>query len=412
MGDLVIRLRNVLGMAKLETTENVDPTLSAAADAFPFEIDSLSIGSPFTTEQSGEATGTMIAGAPLIIGQAVPVSLRMRMKGAGAGVTYSSSVKPPAHALLAACGLRGLFTDAVSATALAAGTTSEATLATPFAATAQLYRGQRLILAGGAPAGAHPMIADYTVGRVATLADVFGAALSTGSTGEIKPNWTYAMTSPQTDVERAADQPSAWLEFNEDGIQYALGGFRGNVRVSVQTARPGYFEFSGMAIWNGQVDADMPGGAVVANHAAPTFNMQSGISPAFAVDRKLLPISNFTFDWASQVDSYEDPNTPNGFGAGQIGGREPALTCDPLKTRLSVRNHLLALETGGGPFIGVQRAGQTSGNRWALTQPRLLPQAVEMATRGNARSENLTFRAISPGRDSAGRDGDAILCFD
>lgn len=411
MGDLVIRLRNVLGMVKLETTENVNPTLSALTDAIPFEIDSLSIGSPFTTEQSGEATGTMIAGAPLVIGQAMPVSLRMRMKGAGAGVIYSASVKPPAHALLAACGLRGLFTDAVAVTALAAGTGNSATLATPYAATAQLYRGQRILLTGTA-AGAHPIITDYTVGRVATLADTFSPALTTGSSAEIKPNWTYAMTSPQTDVERAADQPSAWLEFNEDGIQYALGGFRGNVRVSVQTARPGYFEISGMAIWNGQVDADMPTGAVVANHAAPTLNMQSGISPAFAVDRKKLPISNFTFDWASQVDSYEDPNTPNGFGAGQIGGREPALTCDPLKTRLSVRNHLLALETGGGPYVGVQRAGQTSGNRWSLVQPRLLPQAVEMATRGNARSENLTFRAVSPGRDSAGRDGDAILCFD
>lgn len=412
MGDLVIRLRNVVGMAKLETTENIDPTVSAATDAFPFEIDGLSIGSPFTTEQSGEATGTMIAGAPLIIGQAVPVSIRMRVKGAGAGVTYSASVKPPAHALLAACGLRGVFTDAVAATALTAGTTTSATLAVPYAGTAQLYRGIPILLGGTGFPGARPLITDYTAGRVATLADLFGSALTVGATAEIKPNWTYAMTSPISDAERTADQPSAWLVFNEDGIQYALGGFRGKVNLTTQAARPGYFEISGMAIWRGQTDANMPTGAVVANHAAPTLNMQSGISPAFAVDRKLLPISNFAFDWATQVDSYEDPNTVNGFGAGQIGGREPALTCDPLKTRLSVRNHLQALENSAGPFVGAVRAGQVSGNRWSLTLPRLLPQAVDMATRGNARSENLTFRAISPGRDSAGRDGDAILCFD
>lgn len=411
MGDIVIRLRNVVGLAKLETTENTDPTVSGATDAFPFEIDSLSIGSPFTTEQSGEATGTMIAGAPLIIGQAVPVSIRMRMKGAGAGQTYSASIKPPAHALLAACGLRGLFTDAVAATALTAGTTTSGTLATPFAATAQLYRGQRLILAGTPFPGAHPLITDYTVGRLATMSDLFGSALTTGTTAQILPNWTYAMTSPQTDVERAADQPSCWLAFNEDGIVYKLGGFRGSIRLADQTSRPGFFEMSGMAIWNGQADQAIPS-AVVANHAAPTLNMQAAISPAFSVDRKPLPISNFSFDWASQVDSYEDPNTPNGFGAGQIGGREPALTCDPLKTRLSVRNHLAALESGSGPFVGAVRAGTVSGNRWALTLPRLVPASVEMATRGNARSENLTFRAQSPGRDSAGRDGDAILCFD
>lgn len=412
MGDIVIRLRNVLGMCKLETTEGVDPTPAAATDAFPFEIESLSIGSPFTTEQSGEATGNMVAGAPLVFGQAVPVGIRCRIKGAGAGVTYSASVKPPAHALLASCGWVGLFTDAVAATALSAGTTTTATLATPFAATAQLYRGQRLILAGGAPAGAHPVITNYTSGRVATLADIFAVALSTGSTGEIKPNWTYAMTSPISDAERTAQQPSATLYFNEDGINYKLLGFRGKLATSAQTARPGYFDIQGMAIWGGQADLDMPTGAVVASHAAPMLNMQTGISPAFAIDRKLLPISNFNYDPATQVDSYEDPNTINGFGAAQIGGREGVLTCDPLKTRLSVRNHLAALEANGGPFVGVARAGQVSGNRWAQSWPQLLPQSVEWATRGNARSENLAYRAMSPGRDSASRDGDSILCFD
>lgn len=411
MGDPVIRLRNVLAMAKLETTEGVDANPAAATDAFPFEIDSLSIGSPFTTEQSGEATGNMIAGAPLIIGQSVPVSLRFRLKGAGVGVTYSASIKPPSHALLSCCGLRGVFTDAVAATALASGTGTSGTLANPFAATAELYRGQRLILTGAA-AGAHPLIAAYSVGRVATLSDNFSPALANTSSGAIIPNWTYAKTSPASAAERLADEPSATLYVNEDGINYELYGLRASGRITANTARPGFFEMTGTAIWGGQADVDMPTDAVVAKHAAPVLAMQSGISPAFSVDRKLLPISTFTFDWANQIDSYEDPNTPNGFGAGILGGREPALTCDPLKTRLSVRNHLAALETGAGPYIGAQRAGQQSGNRWSLLQPMLLPAQVEMATRGNARSENLTYRAVSPGRDAAGRDGDAILCFD
>lgn len=412
MGDPVIRLRNVLAMCKLETTEGVDAVPTAADDAFPFEIDAMSIGSPFTTEASNEATGTMIAGAPLIIGQAVPVSIRMRMKGAGVGAVYSASIKPPSHALLSACGWRGVFQAGVAATALAAGTETSATLATPYVATAQQYRGMPIVLAGGAPAGARPVITNYTTGRVATLADVFGTALTTGSTAEIKPNWTYAKTSPQSAAERTADEPSATLYVNEDGINYKLLAFRGALRDTGQTARPGFFEISGMAIWGGQADVDMPSGAVVASHAAPVLSMQAGISPAFVIDRKLLPISTWTYDTANQIDSYEDPNTANGFGAGILGGREPLLTCDPLKTRLSVRNHLAALENGQGPFVGVIRAGQQSGNRWSLTFPMLIPATVENATRGNARSENLGFRAVSPGRDASGRDGDAILCFD
>lgn len=411
MGDPVIRLRNVVALAKLETTEGVDAVPAAATDAFPFEIDSMSIGSPFTTEASNEATGTMIAGAPLVIGQAVSVSLRMRLKGAGVGTVYSASIKPPAHALLSCCGMRGVFQAAVAATALASGTAVSATLATPFAATAQLYRGQRLVMTGVA-AGAHPLITDYTAGRVATLADTFGPALTTTSSGAILPNWTYAKTSPISAAERVTDEPSATLYIHEDGILYKLLGLRGSPRFTGSSGKPGYFELTGTAIWGGQSDVDQPTGAVIANHQAPVFAMQAGVSPAFVVNRVQLPIASYTFDLANQVDSYEDPNTTNGFGAAILGGREPLLTCDPLKTRLSVRNHLAALETQAGPYTGAIRQGQQSGNRWSLALPQLVPASVEWGTRGNSRSENLGFRAQSPGRDASGRDGDAILCFD
>jgi hypothetical protein len=140
--------------------------------------------------------------------------------------------------------------------------------------------------------------------------------------------------------------------------------------------------------------------------------MQTAISPAFAVNRKMLPISSFTYDPQNEVESYEDPNTVNGFGAPELGGRAGMLTCDPLKTLLATRNALADLESQATNFVGVVRAGNNAGNRWALTFPQLAPANVEFATRKNARSENQMFRALSPGRDSSGRDGDAILCFD
>lgn len=412
MGDLILRLRNVLALFELEATEGVDPNPAAATDAFPFEIDGVEIGSPYTTEESNEATGTMVAGAPLVIGQPVAVKLRMRMKGAGAGVVYTASVKPPHHALFSACGWRGVFQAGVAATALAAGTVSSATLGAPYAATAQQYRGQRLVLAVGNGAGAHPLITDYTAGKVATLTDLFGAALNTTNTAQILPNWTYAKTSPVSTVERAADEPSGTFYFYEDGLLYKLFGFRGNLSISAETAKPGYAEISGTAIWGGQSDAAIPTGAVVPTQAAPTLNMQTAISPAFSVKRLALPISSFTYDTANQVDTYEDPNTTNGFGAPQLGGRAGLLTCDPLKTLLATRNHLADLEAQTNNLVGAVRAGSVSGNRWALTFPQLASASVEMAKRKNARSENLGFRALSPGRDASGRDGDAILCFD
>lgn len=408
----MIRLRNVLALAKNETTEGVDAAPVAGTDAFPFEIDSVTIGSPYTTEDSNEATGTMIAGAPLIIGQPVLVRMRMRLKGAGAGIIYTPSVRPPMHALLQSCGWRGLFTAAIAAQAITAGTTTSGTLGVSFPATAQALRGQRLILAAGNGAGAHPTISDYSSGRIAVLTDVFGTALNVTNTAELRANWTYAKTSPANQAERTADEPSSTIYYYEDGILYKLLGFRGNPVISAEAAKPGYVEISGLAIWGGQSNAAVPSGAVIANHAAPTLNMQTAISPAFAVNRVPLPISSFTYDPANQVDSYEDPNTVNGFGAAELGGRAGLLTCDPLKTLLTTRNALADLESQVNNFVGVVRAGTVAGNRWALTLPQLAPTSVDFATRKNARSENQAFRALSPGRDASGRDGDAILCFD
>ena len=412
MLDPIIRLRNVLALCKAETTEAVDAVPTALLDAFPFEIDSMSIGSPYTMEESNEATGTDIAGAPLIIGQPTTFSIKMRLKGAGAGAVYSAAIKPPAHALLQGCGLKGFFQAAVAATALAAGTVSSVTLGAPYAATAQLYRGQRLILTGAPAAGAHPMIADYTVGRVATLVDLFGAPLSATNTAEIKPNWTYAPTSPATLAERTTDQPSNTLYCHTDGLLYKLFGMRGTAKITGDTAKPFYLEITGTCIWGGQSEVAQPTNAVVANHAAPVFNMQAAISSAFSVNRKLLPISQFSYDFARQVESFEDPNTMIGCGAGQIMGRAGMLECDPLKTSLAIRNHLSELEATGLEMVGVARAGQTSGNRVALTLPKLVPAKVDMAARKGAASENLGWRALSAGRDASGRDGDAILCFD
>jgi hypothetical protein len=415
MGDSIIRLRNVLALCKAEVTEGVDPVPVANVDAFPFEIESLVIGSPYTVEDSGEATGTDIAGAPLIVGQPTSFAVKMRLKGAGAGQVYAAGVKPPAHSLLQSCGLKGNFQPAVAATALAAGTVSSATLGAAYAATAQLYRGQRLVMTGAPAAGAHPMIADYTAGRVATLVDLFSAALTTANTAEIKPNWTYAPTSPATLAERTADQPSSTIYCHVDGILYKLLGMRGTAKIMADTAKPLYLEITGTCIWGGQSDVAQPTNAVVANHGAPVFNMNTAVSSAFAVNRKLLPVSQFSYDFARQVESFEDPNTPLGFGAGQILGRAGMLECDPLKTTLAFRNHLADLEAalgGAAPMVGVIRAGIVSGNRVAITLPQLVPAKVDMGSRKGAASESLGFRAISSGRDAAGRDGDAIICFD
>lgn len=407
MGDPVIRPENSVAMFKIETTEGVD-AVPTAADAFPFE-NGVQYNSPFSSEQSNEVTGSMVAGAPEVIGAPARITFRCRMKGARAA--YTSTVKPPHHALLSAAGKRGLFTAAVAAAALVAGGASSATLAAGFSATAQAYRGMPLVLSAGMGAGHTAFISDYTSGKVATLAESFSPALDTTTSAAIPANWTYAGTSPKDQAARATDQPSGTLYLNEDGVLRKYVGCRVVITDwGGDTAKSGFFTFQIDGIYAGKVDAALPDVSVPL-HSAPILAMGvAGVDPAFLVNRKQLPIQNWSLGEATAQESPDDPNTPFGFGASQLGGRTPELRCNPLATLVATRDFEADI-ANKAQYTALVRALGGAQNNWALTMPLVQPIEAAPGTRGAFRSEDLRFRALSPGRDAQGRDGDSILCF-
>lgn len=409
--DPVIRPANSAILFKLQSAEGTAATPSATADAVPFDIDSLSYTGPFRSEDSNEASGSLVGAAPLVIGQPATIRFRSRVKGAGAGVAYSASVKPPLHQAMAACGWRGVFTATVASAALAAGTTTTATLGTGFAATAQQYRGMPLIMTGGVGANAIPLISDYTAGKVATLTDLFGSALSTATSAAIPDNWTYAGTSPVDGTARATDHPAGTLYLYEDGVLHQFVDCRGVMSLDGQTARPGYaaFEFTGTYVGSG-TDAAVPTTLVLANHSAPLLVQGSGVPAAFLVNRKGLPISQWALGNTGTLESPEDPNTTYGFGAGQIGPRAPMFTCDPLATLRATRNTLSEIGSFS-TYTAVLRYLGAAGNRWALTLPLVQPVQSEPGQRGSMRSDNLSIRALPVGRDPSSRDNEAVLSF-
>ena len=83
--DQTIRPANVAVLLKLETTSGTDASPDPTVDAIPVESDSVTYNSPWTQEQSNEATGSLVTGAPMIIGQAATIGFRSRIKGAGVG---------------------------------------------------------------------------------------------------------------------------------------------------------------------------------------------------------------------------------------------------------------------------------------------------------------------------------------
>ena len=406
----VIRPRNVAMLFKLESTVGTDAS-PATSDAFPFEADGYSYNAPYRSEDSQEADGSLVAAAPLIVGQPAEISIRCRMKGAGAGAVYSSSVKPPHHALLESCGKRGLFTDAIAAQALAAGTTSSATLGTSFPATSQALRGMPLVLAGGASGGRTVHIASYNSSKVASLTDLFGSALDTSVTAALPKNWSYAGTSPKSSAARAADHPSGTLYLYEDGTLHKFVGCRGSLSDwGGQTARPGFMTFNLMGIYAGKSDTAIPA-VTPAVHSAPVLAKgNGGVNDAFLINSAGLAIQSWAIAEGANKEVTDDPNTAFGFGSPEIAGRSPSLNINPLQTLKANRDTIAEIEAGT-TYSGVIRMGNVAGNRVSIVFPSLMPTDPAVGQRGIYRTEELKLRALNAGVGPDNRDSDSIIVF-
>jgi hypothetical protein len=408
--DQTIRPANVAVLFKLEGVEAVDANPDPAVDAIPVEADSVTYGTPWTQEDANEATGSLVAGAPLIIGQVTPISFKSRIKGAGAGATYSPTVKPPLHQPLQACGWRGQFTAAIAAAAAAAGSATSLTLPAGFPAVSRAVLGMILMLTSGAGAGAQPAVIDYSTGRVATLADTFNPPLDATTTVALPANWTYAQTSPSDAASRLTDQPSGTCYIYEDGRLMKFVGCRGTFTPDGKSARPGYGTFNMTGIYAGRVDAPMPANLVIAGHSAPVLVQGAGVSPAASLNRKAATISTWSMDPGSAIENIDDPNTAYGFGAGQIVDRKKMLKVDPLATLVANRDTISDIGNGV-QMPAVLRHGSQQGNRWALVMSAAQPVTLDNAMRGKLRSDDVTLQVRSIGRDGYGRDTDGVLCF-
>ncbi|MBP6112579.1 MAG: hypothetical protein KA482_09405 [Sphingobium sp.] len=406
--DQIIRPDNSVLLFKLESPEGVDAS-PTAADAFVFLKGGFSYNSPYKEETTNEATGSLVAGAPQVVGQPAEISISFVMKGANAG--YTASVKPPHHALLSACGMRGVFQAAIAAAALTAGSATSATLGTGFGSTAQAYCGMPLVFTAGANSGRTSLISDYTAGKVATLVDSFTTALDNTHGASIPANWTYAGTSPQDAAARATDHPSGTLYIYEDGTLLKYVGCRGVITEwGGDTAKPGQMTVKLLGIFAGKVDAAVPA-VTLPLHLPPILVQGVGrLDPAFLVNRKGLPIDKWALAANAESESPGDPNTNWGFGSAIIGGRGPRLECDPKSTLVATRD-ILAEIGAFNQYTGAIRAMGSANNRWGITLPLLQPVAPDPGTSGSLRTEQQRYAVLSHGKDSNGRDGDAILSF-
>ena len=408
---ITIRNRFEAILFKIESTEGVDASPTGSADAIPFTAGSFTNGVSTRVIETNEATGTLAQGVPLIAGQSVPISFSFPIKGAGAGATYSASVRPPHDAVYSAAGWRGVFTAAVATALATAGTTTTATLAVGFAATAQFYRGMPFSVTAGPNSGETLLCTDYTVGRVATFGDLLGTALTTASSIALVANWTYAPTSPLSAAARLTDHPSATVYRYIDGKLRRFLGVRGSIDISATSSGALIGTFNGTGVYAGESDAAVPAQPNLASHAPPLVLQGTNVSEAFLINRRPLPVKQFSLATNVTVESPDDPNSLNGFMPAIIGARAPAFTCDPLQTLVATRDTLADI-VAGVVYPGIIRGGYTSGNRVGLTMARLQPIERGDSERGQLLAEALQLRVLPTAtQDSNTRDSDYILSF-
>jgi hypothetical protein len=411
MDGLPIIARQQAILFKIQTSPGVDAAPVANLDAIPFEADSWQNGEATQFQASTEVGIGLDTGAPLVIGQPVTISFQFQLKGAGAGTVYSGSVRPPHDAVYRSCGMRGQFTAAVATALATAGTTTTATLAAGFAATAQLYRGMPFNVTAGPNSGELLLCSDYLASRVATFADLLGTAFTTASSIALIANWTYAPTSPADAAARATDHPLATVHYLIGGKRRRFIDIRGSIQISGGSTRPGIATFTGTGVFVGEDDSAYPSNLAFASHSAPLLLQGSNAAEAFLINRRALAIDTWNLATNQQVEAGPDPNSVGGFREGLIGGRDCQFSCDPEQTFVATRDTLADINAGAR-YPGLVRAGYTSGNRWAITMPVMQPVSrPDGGTRAQALTEALQLKLLNPGTDGAGRDNPFVLAF-
>jgi hypothetical protein len=122
------------------------------------------------------------------------------------------------------CASSDITNTAVGAPTFAASsTTTDLTLATSFAATAQLYRGVPLLLSGDRSLVTG--IIDYNAARVATLGESMATPGAVATLAQILTNVLYSPTSDE------AIYHTATLYFYADGLRWRFTGGHHRSRV-------------------------------------------------------------------------------------------------------------------------------------------------------------------------------------
>jgi hypothetical protein len=310
------------------------------------------------TQDLNEYTGTLHRPGPQVLGSTFEVSGTMFLRGIGGTTVPSADAWTPGRILQAAGFAENRIAAAIPTLveALAAGTTTAATLGTTAVGTADLYKGLMLLLAGlGSGMKRYTMIRSYTAGKVATLAEVAASALNT-SNYQIPKQLAYqlsAATPPSLSV-------SVWHGGKRfDGNGMAISSFRINLpTASRESQELPSIEFT--LTGNLQAEADQACPTITPGLAVPPFR-----DGKLWVASTRLPGSSFSIDLNAQTAFEPDPNQVSGNGPAQLTGTQRTVSLTLSQVALATFDPN-ALANAGGVHPVQAVWGSAAGNAFGI----------------------------------------------
>lgn len=377
-----LRYRNAVAAFKIEAAEGVAETL-AGSDAVLVEAPRITTSPNIMTPD--EVTGSLDDRGDLVGGMQVGIEFSIHLKHSGVAET-----PPEWGKLLKACG----FAEVITATAVpvaaeacaAGGSTSTAVLGSSASSTAQIYRGMPVIFTGAVAGTA--FISDYTAGKVATLTDLFGAAIVATTNYQIPKNVLYKPASSSI--------PSLTIGLYRDGVRWLFVGCRGTVTFELTTGGTFKANFRVTGMYSAYADVAVP---------TPTYDgtRPQIIKGAVAlIDRVPAALRTLSLDVGNTLVYPDNPNASEGFDPSVITRRKMRGNMDPQRTAVATRDLFTAMRAGTSKIVH-ERFGPSAGNRMALTIPAALLTGNEDTDRDGIAVEGIPFNAT-------GADAGAFLC--
>lgn len=376
----LVRQRFRAFAVKIETTLGADAMggTPGGSDWFPGD---LTVTFDQNASPNNEATGSLDS-SPAIVGGLKPM-LRFTTPLRGSG---TAGTAPDFGKLLRCCTMQETITaSAVGApTAATAGTVNSATLATPFAATAQLYRGMPLLLSGDRAKVAG--ITDYTAGRVASVGHTESVAMTTTTLAQVPINVLYSPTSDESVYK------SATIYAYRDGLRWRFTGFVGTASLVLNTAGVCELQIEGRAQLAVDPDAvALPAGALgIVRPTPPRF-----VGGLCQLNRLVAQVRQVTLALGVQTVLPDNPEALEGYDPAVAISRDITGSLDPYMNVTSYVSLFSNFRQGVAmPFQAV--IGSTVGNRFVVTVPLARATQMNPGDREGLGTNAIQFQADGP----------------